>query len=163
MKTVKTSKGTELPLLNLKGKDYLQVAHRIQWFNESESNFEINTSLVSCTEEETVARAEVIVKDTQGNVIKKATATKRENKSHFVDHTEKAETAALGRALAMLGYGTQFAISDLDEGERLADAPLDNPKTAEPVKTNGFRKPKVNAAPTSNAIIDTQSSSDGWE
>ena len=36
MKTVQTPKGTVLPLTNLKGKDYLMVAYRIQWFNEIE-------------------------------------------------------------------------------------------------------------------------------
>jgi len=28
----------------------------------------------------------------------------------------------------MLGYGTQFAVADLDEGQRLADSPLEAPK-----------------------------------
>ena len=51
-------------------------------------------------------------------------STKRETKKDFSDHTEKAETSAVGRALAMLGYGTQFAISDLDEGDRIVDSPV---------------------------------------
>ena len=37
---------------------------------------------------------------------------------------EKAETKAVGRALAMLGYGTQFA-PELDEGERIVDSPVE--------------------------------------
>jgi len=124
MKTVKTEKGTVLPLTNLKGKDYLMVAYRLQWFNETESNFEIDTQFLLLTDEQTVARATVKVTDKTGKVIKQASATKRETKKDFSDHTEKAETSAVGRALAMLGYGTQFAVSDLDEGDRLADSPV---------------------------------------
>lgn len=122
-KTVKSPKGNDLPLINLKGKDYLMVAHRIQWLNEAVENFTVSTEFLSIDDTQTVARALVqVFKD--GKLVKSATATKRETKQDFSDHTEKAETAAIGRALAMLGYGTQFAIADLDEGDRIADTPL---------------------------------------
>lgn len=123
-KIVNTPKGTALPLVNLKGRDYLMVGHRLQWFNEVEQRFRIETEFLLITEEQTVARAKVTVFDTEGREVKTAMATKRETKKDFPDHTEKAETSAVGRALAMLGYGTQFALSDLDEGDRLADSPV---------------------------------------
>lgn len=128
MKTVKTPNGTELPLVNLKGRSYLQVAHRIQWFNEACPRFSINTQTLEVTPDMSVVRAQVAVLSEAGDVLKSATATKREDSKGFKDHLEKAETGAVGRALAMLGYGTQFAMADLDEGERLADAPLVSPK-----------------------------------
>jgi hypothetical protein len=124
MKTVTTPKGTALPLANLKGKDYLMVAHRLQWFNEAETNFRIETDFLLVNDDQTVARATVTVFDKEGKEVKRASATKRETKKDFSDHTEKAETSAVGRALAMLGYGTQFAISDLDEGDRIVDSPV---------------------------------------
>ena len=124
MKTVKTVKGTVLPLTSLKGKDYLLVAHRLQWFNEAETNFRIETDFLLVNDDQTVARATVTVFDKEGKEVKRASATKRETKKDFSDHTEKAETSAVGRALAMLGYGTQFAISDLDEGDRIVDSPV---------------------------------------
>jgi len=130
MKTVKTPKGTDLPLINLKGKDYLQVAHRLVWFNEVSERFRVETDFVLITDEQTVARAKVSVFNNEGIEIKMATATKRETKKDFPDHTEKAETGAIGRALALMGYGTQFAIADLDEGSRLADSPVVNTKAA---------------------------------
>lgn len=130
MNSVKTPKGTDLPLLSLKGKDYLQVAHRLVWFNEAAERFRINTDFILVTDEQTVARATVQVFNKEGIEIKSATATKRETKKDFLDHTEKAETGAIGRALALMGYGTQFAIADLDEGSRLADSPVTNTKTA---------------------------------
>lgn len=138
MKTVQTAKGTVLPLTNLKGKDYLMVAYRIQWFNEEVPNFTIHTDFVSLTDEQTVARATVTILDKEGKVVKTASATKRETKKDFSDHTEKAETSAIGRALAMLGYGTQFAVADLDEGDRLADSPVVDTKTES--TTNGVKK-----------------------
>lgn len=124
MKTVKTSKGTELPLIALKGKDYLMVGHRIQWFNEEVDRFNINTEFLLLTDEQTVARATVSIFNKEGVLMKSSTATKRETMRDFPDHTEKAETSAIGRAVALLGFGTQFALSDLEEGNRLADSPL---------------------------------------
>ena len=120
----KTSKGTELPLMNLKGKPYMQVAHRLIWFTEDVPKYETSTDFLHIDEETTVAKVTVSIFDTSGVFVKKASATKRENKKDFSDHTEKAETGALGRCLALLGYGTQFAVSDIDEGSRLADSPV---------------------------------------
>lgn len=128
MKTVLTPKGTELPLVNLKGKDYLQVAHRFVWVNEHvEANglsLEIVTEIVKHTSEESIVRSVVTILDKDGKIVKKGSASKREDLKGFADHLEKAETGSIGRALAMIGFGTQFAQADLDEGERLADAPL---------------------------------------
>lgn len=133
-KTVQTPNGTVLPLVNLKGKDYLMVGHRLQWFNEVEKHFDISTEFLLVTDEQTICKAHVIVRDAEGKVIRQAQATKRETKKDFPDHTEKAETSAIGRALAILGYGTQFALSDLEEGQRLADSPVLDVKNKEEVK-----------------------------
>lgn len=120
MKTTKTPKGTILPLMNLKGKDYLQVAHRLVWFREQEPDAGIETTYLTLTEDHAVVQARIL---RDGRVV--STGTKRETKKDFPDFTEKAETGAVGRALAMLGYGTQFTLPDLDEGSRLADSPVD--------------------------------------
>lgn len=124
MKTVKTPKGTELPLVNLKGKAYLMVAHRLQWLNEVHPNFEIKTEILKMDKDESVVKATVTIFDSNGKVVKSASATKREDSKGFGDHLEKAETGAVGRALALTGLGTQFALSDLDEGDRIVDSPL---------------------------------------
>jgi hypothetical protein len=132
-----TKKGTELPLIILKGKDYLQVAQRIVWFSEENDNFSISTSFPSSSEVETVAKVEVTIYNGEGVVVKRVTAHKRETKSDFGDHMEKAETGALGRALALLGYGTQFATVDLDEGERIVDSPQNTTFRKGAVKKDG--------------------------
>lgn len=127
-KTVATPKGTLLPLINMKGKDYLQVAHRLQWLNEAEARFTISSDIIGhITEqgqEQATIKSTVLIFDEQGRILKQVSATKTEHKAHFPDYLEKAETGSIGRALAMIGYGTQYALSDLDEGERIVDSPL---------------------------------------
>lgn len=141
MKTVNTPKGTSLPLISLKGKDYLQVAHRLVWFNEASDRFRVETDFLLITDDQTVARAKVTVFNNEGVEVKSATATKRETKKDFPDHTEKAETGAIGRALALMGFGTQFAIADLDEGDRLADSPVANTRVAAKSELKSEAKP----------------------
>ena len=51
----------------------------------------------------------------------------KETEIGFPDYIEKAETGAIGRALAMCGYGTLQA-PEFDEQDRLADAPLEKVK-----------------------------------
>lgn len=125
MKTWKTPKGTELQLRDLRGQDYLDVKWRYVWMREERSLWGIETEFVTLTD--TYAIAKATVKDESGRII--ATAHKREDKAHFADFLEKAETSAAGRALAMCGYGTQFCGDEMDEGERLADSPVEKQNT----------------------------------
>lgn len=122
-KTFKTPKGTELPILDLRGKDYLQVAHRLVWFREEHPAWTIDTRFIELSPTHAVARAEI--KDEHGRII--SAAHKREDKQGFGDFHEKAETGSIGRALAHSGYGTQFA-PELDESERIVDSPVNRPK-----------------------------------
>ena len=99
--------------------DYLPVAPRIAWFRRDHPDWSIITKAVLLANKAVVMKA--IIKDAGGRVI--ATARKKETESGFPDYIEKAETGAVGRALAMCGYGTLQA-PEFDEGERLADAPV---------------------------------------
>lgn len=124
MNSVKTEKGTELPLVNLKGKSYLMVAHRLQWLAETVPSYVIETKIIQNDTTSATVQSKVSLLDNTGKLTRQATATKTESKQDFNDFLEKAETAAIGRALAMLGFGTQHALSDLDEGSRIVDTPL---------------------------------------
>ena len=125
-------------------KDYLPVQWRLVWFREQCPQGTIETEIVHLdldkeTEEETFAwnsekrRSEKVVKTARGIAIVRAvvrdgkggvaTGTKMEKAASFPDWLEKAETGAIGRALAALGYGTQFA-PELDEAHRIVDAPV---------------------------------------
>ena len=63
MKTVKTKLGTELPLLDLKGKNYMQVAHRIVWFVEENPKYHIDTELVTLDDTKSTAKVTIKVFD----------------------------------------------------------------------------------------------------
>lgn len=125
-KSFRTEKGTELPLLNLKGKEYLQIMHRLVWFREKYPTATVKTQMLEHNgagkDEYYIFRAEVFL-DTERGPMLIATGHKRETVGSFADAMEKSESGAVGRALAMLGIGTAFAADDLDEGDRLADAP----------------------------------------
>jgi len=118
MTKIKTQKGTELPLMEIKGKVYLQVMHRLVWFREEHPQGRIETMPHTISPQISIFRARISDKD--GNLL--AEATKSETPQGFQDYIEKAETGAVGRALAMCGYGTQFT-DDLDEGARIVDSP----------------------------------------
>ena len=104
--------------------DYLPVAARIAWFRREHPLWSIITEVEQLADKAVVMKA--IIKDMQGSVI--ATARKKETEVGFPDYIEKAETGAIGRALAMCGYGTLQA-PEFDEQERLADAPVEKTKT----------------------------------
>lgn len=122
-KFVTTKLGTELPLLDLKGKSYMQVAHRLVWFVEENPKFHIDTELPVLDADKATAKVTIKVFDEQGNIVRKAQDMKTEHTKHFADFMEKAITGAMGRALSQLGYGTAYALADLDEGARIVDAP----------------------------------------
>lgn len=121
-------------LMNLKGKDYLQVMWRLVWFREEKPLWSIDTKLEQLTENHAVFSAKIF----DENGVQKSAGYGSESIKDFRDFVEKAETKAVGRALAMLGYGTQFA-PEMDECEdgkdRLADSPVPKKaKKAEVVK-----------------------------
>jgi hypothetical protein len=103
--------------------DYLPVAARIAWFRKEHSDWSIITKTILLANKAVVMKA--IIKNAEGRVI--ATARKKETEIGFPDYIEKAETGAIGRALALCGYGTLQA-PELEEGERLADAPVEKAK-----------------------------------
>jgi hypothetical protein len=172
LKTVTTKQGTVLPLLNLKGKDYLMIMHRMVWFTEEISRYTIDIELPVSTADETLAKCTVTVLGEDGAIARQVTDYKREHKVHFADHTEKACSGSLGRCLAQLGYGTAYALADLDEGIRLADSPAIDTKPAKTISesvipaltppalgSTSFRKPNNTQETATVATI----SSDGWK
>lgn len=144
MNTFKTPKGTVLALMNLKGKDYLPVAQRIVWFREEKPDWSIETRYLELNAETATCRAEI--KDEEGRII--ATAHKTETYADFkLGHQEKAETSSIGRALALCGYGTQFCADELDEGERIVDAPREsNRSTTAPNARESFKSADISNA-----------------
>jgi hypothetical protein len=151
-------------LIELKSKqgtqEYLPVQWRLVWFREACPQGEIQTELITLdldreTQEEIYAwnnetrRSEKVIKRAKGYALFKATVKdgkggiatgyKSEKAASFSEFAEKAETGAIGRALAALGYGTQFA-PELEEQHRIVDAPVDRSTSANDSNGNE-RKP----------------------
>jgi hypothetical protein len=107
--------------------DYLEVKWRLLWLRTDHPDAAVETDLVSHVDSMAVFRARVSIPGGGS-----ATGWGHETAADFEDYLEKAETKALGRALAALGYGTQFC-EDFEfeqaptrQGERLrvVDSPV---------------------------------------
>lgn len=103
------------------GADYLEVKWRVYWLRTQHPDAVITTELIS--HENTVAVFKAHVAIPGGG---SSTGWGSEGYDDFRDYLEKAETKALGRALAALGFGTQFTPDfDFAEGqEKVVDAPV---------------------------------------
>jgi len=101
--------------------DYLEVKYRLVWFREKFPHGSIYTEEKCVDVEVGYARFHASISDGQGGI---STGTGTEWKKSFEDYVEKAETRAIGRALAGLGIGTQFSADDLSEGGHIVDAPV---------------------------------------
>lgn len=110
--------------------DYLEVKWRVVWFREEKPNWGIETEAAQITNEKAIFKC--TIKDESGRII--STGYGSETPNDFQDFIEKAETKSVGRALAYLGYGTQFA-PELDEGDRIADSPIERVNTNEKPNT----------------------------
>jgi hypothetical protein len=110
-------------LTQISGRDYLEVKWRLLWLRTEHPDAVINTDMVKDDGTTAVFKATVTVPN-RGS----ATGWGSESYQDFGDYIEKAETKSLGRALAALGFGTQFC-QDFDFGAadrgRIVDAPVD--------------------------------------
>ena len=109
-------------MMQLKGKDYLPVAARLQWFRDQYPHGIISTEHIEITDQRAIFKATITRVGEGGEVLGSSTGYGSETPQDFRDHIEKSETKAIGRALAALGFGTQFA-PEFDEGERIVDSP----------------------------------------
>jgi hypothetical protein len=105
-------------------EDYLEVKWRLCWFRDRYPHGVITTEEVCVDLERGYARYKATVTDGEGG---SATGYGTETQADFGDYCERAETRALGRALAALGIGTQFVGQDVTEGDHVADAPVRPP------------------------------------
>lgn len=119
-------------LINLKGKgEYLPTKWRLAWLRTEHPDAQIVTEHVVLSETIAVFKATVTI---PGGGL--ATGYGSETPEDFQDHIEKAETKAIGRALAALGFGTQSCPDhDLEAvpagaAYRVVDAPIQRDQRA---------------------------------
>ena len=110
-------------LIKVQGnRQYLPVSARMIWFREEHPDWGVETHAIAIDIEKQYAIFEATIYNAEGKLMAKG--TKMENVKGFGDYLEKAETGAVGRALALCGYGTQFS-PELDEAGhgRIVDSP----------------------------------------
>jgi hypothetical protein len=108
-------------LTRVSGSDYLEVKWRLVWLRDRHPDATVETQLVSHDNNTAVFRAHVAIPNGGSS-----TGWGSETAGDFRDYLEKAETKAIGRALAALGFGTQFC-PDFEFGAavgRVVDAPV---------------------------------------
>lgn len=103
----------ETGVVDIRGKQYQTVALRVQMFREKHPDYSLVTEVIERDPECVVMKA--IIGDASGRVI--ATGHSEEyRKASQINRTsalENAETSAIGRALAALGFGgTEFATAN---------------------------------------------------
>ncbi len=159
-------------LLRIQGKEYLPVRWRLVWFHQTtgsragyvtveiehdrQNGFAKFFTIAWDGAEETWRHMNIrgVELDVCGRV---ATGEGSETRTDFPDYYEKAATKALGRALAGLSFGTQFA-PELDEKQRIVDSPVERsgrgaaPGASRPgTGTPAARPSSLAAAPASAA------------
>lgn len=107
-------------LTKISGRDYLPVAARVEWFRDTHPDGSITVDMVALEpfpvfKATIIAGGQIVATDYgSAQIGGKAVYAGRE--------IEKASTAAIGRALALAGFGTQFT-DDFEEGDNIADTP----------------------------------------
>lgn len=109
-------------IILLKNKEYLETKWRLVWFRDEHPQGQVLTEIVSV---EPILIMKAYIQDSEGRVLATGhgTAQAKQGAIWAGREIEKAETAAIGRALGNAGYGTQF--TDEDEGDNLADSPVE--------------------------------------
>jgi len=116
-------------LSKIKGADYLEVKWRLVWLRDQYPDAVIDTELVSHVGNQAIFRARITLPTGAS-----ATGWGSDDINSFANYIEKAETKAIGRALAALGFGTQFC-TDFDYGSdegQVVDAPVARNRTNTP-------------------------------
>lgn len=124
----------DISTIPFKGKQYAMVAARVQKFREICPAGTIDTAVIEITNEHVVVQAKVY--DEKDHLLASGTAeeVKGSNQVNNTSYVENCETSAVGRALGMLGIGSEENMASADE---LANALMNQISYPEGVKFLG--------------------------
>ena len=106
---------------------YLDVKYRMLWFRLRFPNGKLDTEVLRATDQYAIVGCKVYAdkSDPAEQFIAKSVAQRFASQEPFGSRfLELAETAAIGRALAAAGFGTQFCATDIPM--EIADAPVES-------------------------------------
>lgn len=107
-----------LDVINIKGKNYVQVHTRVKAFREMYKNGSIQTEILSHDDGIIVMKASVYVDE---KLIATGTASENQNDTRSMvnktSYVENCETSAIGRALGIAGIGIDASIASANEVE----------------------------------------------
>jgi hypothetical protein len=113
------------------GADYLDVKWRLAWMRSEHPDAQIETELLRDDEDGALFKA--VVRLPEGGSAMAHASVPRERSA---GHIEQAESKAVGRALAALGYGAEYTDDDL----LVAPAPSPAPKPLPPTPLRPARE-----------------------
>ena len=133
-------------MVNIHGKEYMQVNERLAVFRKNFPNWSLESEIVNCDGEECIIKA--TIKNENGEVIATGHAQESKNASTInkTSYVENCETSAWGRALGNLGIGIDTAICTAEE---LLNAVKEQAEVPEPNSLNKF----LSKCPPSNGTI----------
>lgn len=130
-------------MTKIKSNWYLEVRHRVAWFRSEYPAGKIETAIHHVSGQSAVVTATVTALDANGHHHGTGSGIGSCTVDEFDAYIEKAETKAIGRALASLGYGTQFSLEYDDATASggnmsgLADTPVSPaPQQQQPPRQN---------------------------
>lgn len=131
-----TDKTLKSKAIKFKGKDYVLIADRVNYFNSTYPKGSIQTELLSQPDSDMVV-VKATVSTGEGQEFTGMSQAKWSDTSSFVNKTsalENAETSAVGRALAFMGIGVIDSIASIDEINKTTysksyNAPKTSPNT----------------------------------
>ena len=112
-----TSKSLTSKAIDIKGKKYVLVSDRVQYFNEAYPTGSITTDLVSNPESDMVIVKATVIPDADSgrHFTGYSQAVIGDGMVNKTAALENAETSAVGRALGFMGIGVIESIASADE------------------------------------------------